>query len=123
MGDGLDILHRHVGTAVEKSSRLSSQDQVLLEKYDAEIAGSYCAPHCDVCHDSCPEGLAINDVLRHRMYFEDYGWEKEAMRLYAAFEKNASVCVGCSAPCTGACPLGVPIRERVAGAHELLTLA
>jgi len=100
----------------------SSRDQALLDKYDAEISGSYCAPHCDECHASCPEDLAINDVLRHRMYFEDYGWEKEAMRLYAGFEKNASVCVGCSAPCTGACPLGVPIQERVAGAHELLTI-
>jgi aryl-alcohol dehydrogenase-like predicted oxidoreductase len=101
----------------------SSADQTLLERYDAEIAGRYCAPHCDVCVDSCPERLAINDVLRHRMYFEDYGREKEAMRLYGKLEKNASVCVGCSAPCAGACPLGVAIQDRVTGAHELLTPA
>jgi predicted aldo/keto reductase-like oxidoreductase len=56
------------------------------------------------------------------MYFEDYGDEKEAMRLYAALEKNASVCTGCSGPCLGSCPTGIPIPERARGAHDLLTL-
>ena len=56
------------------------------------------------------------------MYFEDYGWEKEGMQRYAALEKNASVCAGCSAPCLGSCPVGIPIQERMTGAHELLTL-
>jgi hypothetical protein len=57
------------------------------------------------------------------MYFENYGDEKEAMRLYAALEKQANVCIGCSAPCSGACPEGIPIRERTIGAHRMLTFA
>ena len=68
-----------------------------------------------------PGQLAIHDVLRHRMYFEDYGQEKEAIRLYSKLERDASVCVGCSAPCAGACPVGIPIQDRMIGAHELLT--
>ncbi len=55
------------------------------------------------------------------MYFEDYGDQKEAMRLYSRLEKQADVCVGCSAPCLGACPHGVPIQERTIGAHRMLT--
>jgi formate hydrogenlyase subunit 6/NADH:ubiquinone oxidoreductase subunit I len=55
------------------------------------------------------------------MYFEDYGDEKEAMRLYARLERNASVCIGCAAPCRNACPHGIPIPERTIGAHRLLT--
>jgi heterodisulfide reductase subunit C len=43
------------------------------------------------------------------------------MRLYSRLEKQASVCVSCSAPCTGTCPVGIAIRERAIGAHELLT--
>jgi hypothetical protein len=101
---------------------LERRDLAVLEKYDRLIAGTYCAPHCGACLERCPEGLPIPDVLRHRMYFEDYGWEKEAMRLYARLEKQASVCAGCSAPCLGACPLGVPIATRMREAHELLTL-
>ena len=95
----------------------------ILEKYDALIRGTHCAPHCGACLDSCPEQLPIHDVLRHRMYFEDYGWEKEGMRLYSQLEKNASVCASCSAPCLGTCPLEIPIQERMTGAHELLTLS
>jgi predicted aldo/keto reductase-like oxidoreductase len=99
---------------------LRPEDVAVLEKYDRLVAGSYCAPHCGACLPACPEQLAIHDVLRHRMYFEDYGDEKEAMRLYARLERNASVCASCSAPCMGSCPLGIPIQERMVGAHELL---
>ena len=70
--------------------------------------------------DQCPEGLPIHDVLRQRMYFERYGAEKEAMRLYSALEKQADVCLGCSAPCASACPDGIPIAQRMREAHELL---
>jgi hypothetical protein len=101
---------------------LTPQDVSLLRRYDAAIAGTYCVPHCGACLDRCPEGLSIPDILRHRMYFEDYGWEKEGMRLYARLERQASVCASCSAPCTGACPVGIPIRERLVEAHRMLTL-
>jgi predicted aldo/keto reductase-like oxidoreductase len=98
-------------------------DLALLEKYDLRNAGKHCFQHCGACLDSCPEQLAIDDVLRYRMYFEDYGDEKEAMRLYARLEKQADVCIGCAAPCMGACPYAVPIQERTSGAHRLLTLS
>jgi len=102
---------------------LTPEDVSILEKYDRQILGSYCAPHCGACLDSCSEGLPVHDVLRHRMYFEDYGWEKEGIRLYSQLQKNAAVCESCSAPCLGACPIGVPIQERMIGAHRLLELS
>lgn len=100
--------------------KLREQDIAVLREYDRQIQGSYCTPHCGVCLDACPEGVPIADVLRHRMYFEDYGAEKVAMQQYAALEVNASACAGCDAPCLGSCPLGIAIQERTAGAHELL---
>jgi predicted aldo/keto reductase-like oxidoreductase len=102
---------------------LTQRDVAILRKYDEQILGSYCAPHCGACLASCPEGVPIPDVLRHRMYFEDYGWEKEGMRLYSQLQVDASACSGCAAPCLGSCPVGIPIAERTAGAHDLLTLA
>jgi predicted aldo/keto reductase-like oxidoreductase len=98
-------------------------DVAILEKYDELIRGTHCAPHCGACLGSCPEQLPIHDVLRHRMYFEDYGWEKEGMRLYSQLEKNAAVCASCSAPCVGSCPLEIDIQARMKGAHELLTFS
>jgi predicted aldo/keto reductase-like oxidoreductase len=103
--------------------KLTDQDLAILEKYDSLIAGTHCFAHCGDCLGACPEKIAINDVLRHRMYFEDYGDQKQAMQLYAKLDKRADICITCSAPCTGACPASVPIQERMLGAHELLTLA
>jgi predicted aldo/keto reductase-like oxidoreductase len=101
----------------------STADADVLRRYDTEIAGSYCAPHCGACLGSCPEAVPIHDVLRHRMYFEDYGWEKLAMQGYAKLGTDASACAGCSAPCLGSCPLGIDIPARTSEAHRLLTLA
>jgi aryl-alcohol dehydrogenase-like predicted oxidoreductase len=113
---------QHVDEYLHASGReLGSRDLAILEKYDREILGSYCSPHCGACLASCSAGLPIHDLLRYRMYFEDYGWEKEGMRLYSRLAKDASACIGCSAPCLGSCPVGIPIRERLRGAHELLT--
>ncbi len=103
-------------------TQLNADDISILNKYDQMAAGTYCAPHCGACLDSCPEELQIHDVLRHRMYFEDYGREKEAMRLYANLDVKASVCASCDAPCLGSCPLGISIPQRTSGAHELLSM-
>ena len=55
------------------------------------------------------------------MYYEDYGWQSEGIRRYAALgDRNASACLSCSAPCTGSCPLGIDIQTRMSEAHQLL---
>jgi len=114
--------HQQVDEYVHASGTIPKvSDIAMLQRYDQLIAGDYCQPHCGVCLDSCPYELPINDILRYRMYFKDYGWEKEGMRLYAKLEPNASACVGCAAPCANRCPLGVPIQEKLADAHRLLT--
>ena len=101
---------------------ITDSDVAVLNRYDELISGTHCFSSCGDCLDSCPESLAINDVLRHRMYFEDYGDQKEAMRLYASLDQQADKCVSCSAPCLGACPEGIDIKERMVGAHERLFL-
>jgi aryl-alcohol dehydrogenase-like predicted oxidoreductase len=98
-------------------------DVALLQRYDQLIAGDYCQPHCGQCLDACAYALPINDVLRYRMYFKDYGWQKEGMRLYAKPATNASACAGCAAPCAHTCPIGVPIQEKMLDAHRLLSFS
>ena len=116
---------RHVDEYLYASGQpVRDSDVALLERYDELTRGDYCQPHCGVCLDSCSYDLAINDVLRYRMYFKDYGWEKEGMRLYAKLDEanNASRCITCTAPCTNQCPIGVPIREKMLDAHRQLRL-
>ncbi len=101
-------------------AKVRDADVALLRRYDELTAGDYCQPHCGRCLDSCAYDLPINDVLRYRMYFKDYGWEKEGMRLYARLERNAAACLGCSAPCANTCPIEVPIRDKMLDAHATL---
>ena len=115
---------QHVDEYLHASGKpLRSGDVALLEEYDRAVAGTHCLPHCGVCLGSCPEGVPIADVLRHRMYFEDYGTEKRAMQEYARLEVDASACASCPAPCAGACPYGIDIASRTRDAHRLLTIA
>lgn len=115
---------QHVDEYLQASGgALREQDVAILGEYDRQIVGTYCAPHCGACLGTCPEKLSIPDVLRHRMYFEDYHDEKEAMRLYTKLDVKADVCTGCAAPCLGSCPVGIDIPTRTRGAHEMLTLA
>jgi len=114
---------QHVDEYIYASGKpLREQDVALLTEYDGAIAGTHCLPHCGVCLSSCPAGLPVNDVLRYRMYFEDYGIEKVAMQKYARLETQADVCIGCAAPCLGSCPVGLEIQSRTQDAHRMLTL-
>lgn len=102
---------------------LTEADIAILEHYDELIAGTHCFVHCGSCLDSCPVSLPINDVLRYRMYFEDYGDQKQAMQLYAKLDRQADACATCSAPCIGTCPSGIDIKARMTGAHNMLRLS
>jgi predicted aldo/keto reductase-like oxidoreductase len=102
---------------------LRPQDVAVLERYNELTTDSYCRPHCGACLDGCVEDLPIHEVLRHRMYFENFGAQKEAMRLYGELPKNASVCTECSAPCATSCPFELNVPERMRGAHALLSMS
>jgi aryl-alcohol dehydrogenase-like predicted oxidoreductase len=96
----------------------------LLEKYDRLVANDYCRPGCGACLDHCPHGVPVDDVLRYQMYAEHYGFEKEAIRKYAALDpaRRAGRCLDCPAPCEAACDFGLPIRQKLVRAHRDLTL-
>lgn len=101
---------------------VAPKDLAVLERYDELVTRQYCRPGCGECLDACPAGLPIDDVLRYSMYYEGYGSERVAMTKYNALGagRQASVCADCSAPCQGACPFEIPIRDRMSRAHRLL---
>ena len=101
---------------------IAPKDVARLKRYEALTAQEHCRPHCGACLDQCPEQLPIHDILRYRMYFEHYGAQKEAMRLYSELESKADVCLSCSAPCTNACPYGIPIPQQTRDTHDLLSM-
>jgi len=67
--------------------------------------------------------VAINDILRYTMYYEDYRLEKNALQLYAEMEKEKKPlsCGNCPGFCTDACPFGLSVKERLIHSHRLLS--
>ena len=84
----------------------------LLDRYAYLQHARYCRHGCNVCEGACPEGVAIAEVLRTRMYDVDYGDPALAVEDYAKLGAGASACLTCAhQACLAACPYGIPIPE------------
>ena len=93
----------------------------LLERYELSSRDGYCNHGCGICETSCPQSVAIPEVLRTRMYAADYGDLAYARADYARLGGAAAACLSCSAtPCSAACPRGLAIAELTRSAHALL---
>ncbi|MBN2184676.1 MAG: aldo/keto reductase [Candidatus Krumholzibacteriota bacterium] len=110
--------------AASGDPRLSSREKKVLNGYASLLSGDYCRPGCDGCLEACPHRVPIHDILRYRLYFNNYGREKYAMGLYASLpeEKKASRCSDCAGQCAGSCPYGLEIKSRLIMAHGELTV-
>lgn len=95
----------------------------MIARYREQAGSRFCRVSCTACLAACPANVAVNDVLRFAMYHEDYGMERMAVDHYAELEPGRKPlgCAGCSAPCEGACPHGLPVRERLLRSHEILS--
>jgi predicted aldo/keto reductase-like oxidoreductase len=111
--------------AVSGTTSLTARDSRYLDAVAAAVGPRYCRPGCGSCHAACPHGVPVADILRYKMYFEDYGEEKFAMQRYGLVPASArpSRCEGCAAPCETACPYGVRVRERLSEADRQLRFA
>jgi len=116
--------YSHVEEYVETSGKpMNRADLKMIAEYQRQTTDQYCRVSCDQCLSSCPNNVAVNDVLRYGMYFEDYGMEKEAMRYYTALAKSRKPqdCTSCSGHCEKACPYGLKVKDKLIHAHEILT--
>ena len=96
-------------------------DLPLLQRYAQMHGTSYCRHACNDCEGACPYGVPIADVLRTRMYAQDYGDMRLARSEYALLGAGASACLTCTAqPCAGACTHGLPINTLLAPVHRIL---
>ncbi len=117
--------YSHVEEYVAASGKpLNRADLEVLAEYQHQVDNQYCRVSCQECLEACPHNVAINDVLRYKMYFEDYRMEKEAMRYYKAMEESQKpiVCASCRGSCGSACPYGLQVKEKLIHAHEILSV-
>ena len=89
---------------------LNEQELVLIDRARTAYQSAHKIPctACRYCTDGCPAGIPIPDVFA---CFNDKKQEKQgADAAYAAFESNASACVGCG-QCEAVCPQQLHIRQ------------
>ncbi|MCP3984080.1 MAG: hypothetical protein GY723_06805 [bacterium] len=96
-------------------------DAGLLVRYARRTERSQCRYGCAECEGVCPAGVEISEVLRTRMYAEDYGDRELGEQGYAALQRDATPCRLCpGTACAKACPHGVSIPELMRSAERLL---
>lgn len=111
--------------AVSGTTELAYNEKKTLDQLAVEISSSYCRPGCNLCSGKCEYNVPIADILRYKMYFENYREEKRALQFFSQIPKDRTPerCKNCSAPCEKACKYKIPIREKLLEAHDFLTLA
>ncbi len=111
--------------SVSGTTTLDEDDDGLLETLSAVIGTKYCRPGCDGCYGACPNDVRVWDILRYKMYFENYGNEKYAMEKYKQLPQinSAAGCADCnSAECEKACTYRIPVQRLLNDAHNVLTI-
>ncbi len=95
----------------------------MIARYQEQTQSLYCRVSCSECLSACPNSVAVNDVLRYAMYYENYGQERQAMDHYAELpaEQKPIGCDACAAPCEKACPYGLSVKARLVHSHEILS--
>ncbi|MBM4050019.1 MAG: aldo/keto reductase [Planctomycetes bacterium] len=119
----LDQVEDYLGAS---GTPFTAADAELLEKYIRVAGASYCRPGCSACTQCYTGSVRVADILRFRMYFEDYGLEKQAMLEYAglsAADNASSVAEGRGLAGLDRCPYGLEVPKLLAEAHRMLTLA
>lgn len=115
--------YSHVEEFVATSGKpIKRADSKVIAEYQRQTKNQYCRVSCSECLTSCPENVAVNDILRYKMYFEDYRREKEAMYYYTKLEESKKPlnCKNCSGYCETACPYGLEVREKLLDADVIL---
>lgn len=113
-----------VQDAVEDCSavtqRFSALHERLLDRYAALATGDYCRL-CETCMSVCPVGVRVPDILRYRMYHQNYGHRRDARELYASLagDQQAPACTECGR-CEDVCPGRLQIVQQLKAAHALL---
>jgi len=102
MADNLNTMTDFVPLSEEEHQRIGKVRTIFQAQHKIPCTT------CRYCTDGCPAGIPIPDIFT--CMNQKRAGEGEPDKDYAAFENNASACVGCG-QCEEACPQNLQIRE------------
>ncbi len=97
---------------------MTHSDFHMLELIAALNRGETCTL-CSDCSTSCPEEIAIVDILRYERYAKDYHDLDRARAEYKTLAKNGSSCIACG-DCLPSCSNDINIVSKLKEVHNLL---
>jgi len=118
---GMDTVQQVVEDVEAVTSfEITAQQEELLELYAGVADKDYCRL-CTTCVPHCPKGIPVPDILRFRMYYNNYGWGDYAKNLYNELPdyQRATQCDDCGI-CENHCPHQLKIVEKLKEAHSIL---
>ncbi|UCD23855.1 MAG: aldo/keto reductase [Gemmatimonadota bacterium] len=119
--DTYALVDAYVSASGKQTQRTNGS---VLRQYRELVDNSYCRVTCTACEDSCPHQVAISDIMRCHMYYNDYRQRRKATAVYSFLPHSRKPlhCPDCSGPCADACPYGISVRERLIETHEVLAV-
>ena len=101
-------------------TKLSYYNPSLEDKWRASLEGRYCGM-CGNCTGVCPNGVMFKDIIRFRMYHDDYKLPEFARAEYASLGDGCTAdnCQECGR-CENVCSRHLPVRQMLKEAHSLL---
>ena len=118
---GMDTVQQVIEDAEAVTSfEITAQQEELLELYAGVADKDYCRL-CTTCVPHCPKGIPVPDILRFRMYYNNYGWGDYAKNLYKELPDYQKVtqCDDCGM-CESHCQHQLKIMEKLQEAHSIL---
>ena len=114
-------LKSNVEAALNKT-KLTTADMAVFKEYAKATCSSYCTACAHICDSTLPDASYISDIMRYLMYYNSYGEQAEARRLFAqipAGVRNKLLDMDYTLA-EARCPQRLPITELIAEAVSKL---
>ena len=118
----VSVLNSNIAAAFDKT-KLTQADRDIFEEYAKVTCNNYCAGCADICNSALTDVPYVSDIMRYLMYYNSYGEQAEARRLFAQIPvgvRNKLLNMDYNLA-EDRCPQRLPIRELIAEAVGKLT--
>jgi predicted aldo/keto reductase-like oxidoreductase len=83
----VSVLNSNVAAAFDKT-KLTQADRDIFSQYAKATCDGYCAGCAYICDSALPDLPYVSDIMRYLMYYNSYGEQAEARRLFAQIPAN-----------------------------------
>ncbi len=117
----VSVLNSNLAVAFDKT-KLTQADRDVFSQYAKATCNGYCAGCAYICDSALPDVPYVSDIMRYLMYYNSYGEQAEARRLFAQIPvgvRNKLLSTDYSAA-EARCPQHLRIHEMVTEAVSKL---